>query len=157
MDDLVRRSQKIANRLLAFDASTTAVGWAIMDGTIEQGVFLPSKTADWVDRILSIREWAEQVIQADDTVLYEIASAARGNMKVNRMLGAVEFVFRVTCRNAAAEFTPITTTQIATTGLHKDPEAAAVWIGQDLNAGTKKHRGDIADALAMIKFYTEQA
>jgi len=150
MDELITRY----DRILAFDASTTAVGWALRVGhTITDGIFIPDKKQDWVGRVLLIQAWALAGIQPGDCILYETASGSHGNMATNRKLGSVEFVFRAACREREAEFMPVATKQIETSGLHKNPEAAAEWLGRELNARTAKHKGDIADALGMIRWW----
>ena len=141
--------------LLALDASTTAVGWALFDGGdyLESGVYVPEGD-DWVARVIDIDRWLNDApMCAYDAIGYELATGNRGNMRTNRLLGAVEFIVCQFCRFLDIDLYTVTASQVKATGCHKYriPVAEAI-AGRKMD---RRHPGDEADAigvaLAVIK------
>jgi hypothetical protein len=94
--------EKVRPILLGLDASTTAVGWALVlslpkgeKTVLGLGTFIPTAKDPWDVRVDAIglfldglfREWGERT----EVVAYEVATGNRGNMRTNRLLGAVEY------------------------------------------------------------------
>ena len=151
--------------LLSLDASTTAVGWALFDDGeyLESGVYLP-RGEDWVDRVIDIDRWLNDNGLEYDAIGFELATGNRGNMRTNRMLGAVEFVARQFCRFLDVDLYTVTASQVKATGVHKGDIQAAAWIKRENHPTWQldpKHPGDEADAigvaLAVDKMIRESA
>jgi hypothetical protein len=111
-------------RLLALDPSSTAIGWAILlfGGNItgdpvvgSVGTHIPDGTADWVARLDDYGTWLDAVLKDRASslrgVAYEVATGNRGNMRTNRILGAVEYVTIARCRDYWLETVPVTASQ----------------------------------------------
>jgi len=136
--------------LLALDASTTAVGWALFDDGDyrESGVYVPDGD-DWVERVINIDRWLYNLCLEFDAVGYEIATGNRGNMATNRKLGAVEFVVRQFCKLQHMELTTVTASQVKATGCHKN----APWVATTIKRGRFPEAdvvgGDEADAIGV--------
>ena len=145
--------------LLALDASTTAVGWALFDGPdyVDSGVYVP-KGEDWVDRVMSIGAWLYDSELEYDDLAFELATGNKGNMHTNRLLGAVEYEIRQFCRIHEIAVHTVTASQVKATGCHKLAISVAGAIAVHPMNG--KHPGDEADAigvaLAMNKMIREQ-
>ena len=161
-------------RVLALDASTKAVGWALgchlkdldvarYDQTIgvkgyrlDSGVYLPSWHCRypkiWVERVHWIQIWIIGKIadHAVDVLVYETPSSTR-NQKVTRQLGAVEWVILDGGRRYSIPVHGINQSSIKATGISKKGlERAAVYKGAELD---KKNAGDEADALGALFWY----
>ena len=133
---------------LNLDASTTAVGWCLSDDGqyLESGVYVPAGE-DWVDRVIDIDRWLNDNGLEFDEIGFELATGSRGNMKTNRMLGAVEFVARQFCRFLDIDLYTVTASQVKATGVHKHRIGVAESIaGKKLD---RKHPGDEADAIGV--------
>lgn len=82
--------------ILGLDASTTAVGWCLLqDGEYaNSGVFKPQGD-DWKERVAQIDYFLSNLMLEhcynQVHVGYEVASGAHGNMHTNRLLGAVHW------------------------------------------------------------------
>ena len=148
--------------ILALDASTTAVGWAVFeDGDYrESGVYVP-KHDDWWLRVRHIGLWLDGKLNGSlyhgaypgpvVRVAYEIATGNRGNMRTNRLLGAVEYEVRCAVRRYSLQvpFLEVTASQVRATQCHKENLPNAVSIkGAPLHK-TKKLAGDEADAIGV--------
>ncbi len=137
-------------RLLALDASSTAVGWAEFDGAdyVASGVYLPPGD-DWHDRVLSIHSWLHDTLEVFDldVLAYEIASGSHGNMATDRKLGAVEYVCWVAARSWLVRWLPVNVQQVKASGCSKQAIANAEAVaGHKLD---KRHAGDEADAIGV--------
>ena len=135
--------------LLALDASTTAIGYAIFkDGELRySGVYVPFKTLEWWERIDCIGSWLYATLSTSkaDAIGYELATGNRGNMHTNRLLGAVEYEARR--RAGDLPFHTVTASQVKASGCSKDALTVAEQIkGEPLHA---KCPGDEADAIGV--------
>ena len=128
--------------ILALDASTTHVGWALMHPgrddfrVLSLGTYSPEdKEGDWVDRLGYIAAWLDRVLREWDEhvegVVYEVATGNRGNMRTNRLLGAVEYVVvsgaRDWCKKVArvtASQTKAKVRQVTARRISVDPDAS---------------------------------
>jgi len=141
--------------LLALDASTTAVGWALFDDGeyVDSGVYVPAPDCDdgddWEQRVSAISHWLFDNGFEFDAIGYEIASGDHKNMKVNRMLGAVEFVVRQFCRLQDVEFIEVNVQQVKATGCHKNAPWAATTIKRQRFPDADVVGGDEADAIGV--------
>ena len=161
-------------RVLALDASTTAIGWALgchlkdldvarydqMIGVngylLYSGVYLPSEHCRypriWVERVHWLQSWIIGKIadHAVDVLVYETPSSNR-NQKVTRQLGAVEWTVLDGGRRFAIPVHGINQNTIKATGISKkELERAAEYKGAPLD---EKHAGDEADALGALYWY----
>lgn len=141
-------------RILALDASTTAVGWCVADGTryVDSGVFVPSRSLTWHERVTAFSNWLGNLLIADpqiETVVYELATGNRGNMRTNLKLGACEYAARcvVAGTSGQREFADVTASEVKATGVNKD----ALWAANVLKNGPldDKRPGDEADAIGV--------
>lgn len=137
-------------KILALDASTTAVGWceANDDEYVNSGVFLPSK-GEWQERIQDIGRWMHnlQFRWHYDVLFYEIATGSHRNMATDRKLGALEYACWCQARRFSVGVVPVTASQVRATGVHKKALAAAIAVaGGELDT---RRPGDEADALGV--------
>ena len=149
--------------ILAIDASTTSVGWALFfedsegDGEFaSSGTFLPiGDKAE--DRIADYGLWLLDLLETNakiHVVAYEIASGAHGNMRTNRLLGGVEYLTRWVVRDCKnVEFVPVRTAQGRAAGAHKKNLGFAGLVrGKPFkwkSKAEKKRCGDEADAIGI--------
>lgn len=140
-------------RLLALDPSTTTVGWCVaIDGEYhESGVYKPrgrdawARIEDYEDWLMS---WFQRGFLADtvpDALATELATGNRGNMRTNRLLGAVEYVTRKTAGDYGVPLVTVTASQVRASGCHKGALAVASAI-----AGRDVTSGDEADAIGVM-------
>ena len=151
--------------ILALDASTTAVGWALFkdDQLDNSGVYVPPPKLDWWERVARFGGWLRGSLASNpniSVVAYELATGRHGNAHTDRLLGAVEYeARRMAYVYVGAHFITVTASQVRATECHKErlPNAIGVKGGAPLD---KKHPGDEADAigvgLASIKKITMQ-
>jgi len=150
--------------ILALDASTTAVGWAVFeDGELyNSGVYVPSPKLDWWVRVSWFGTWLKESLDRNpyiSTIAYELATGHHGNVHTDRLLGAVEYEARRIAHACTRDFITVTASQVRATECHKENLANAVGVkgGAPLD---KKHPRDEADAigvgLAAIKKLTMQ-
>ena len=137
-------------RMLALDASTTAVGWAVFeDGEyVESGVYRPTG-ADWWNRVTCYRAWlySRSCECQPDVIAYELATGRHGNGHTDRVLGAVEYVTRDFIEGYDLPFVTVTASQVKATGCHKHALDVAFQIkGNGLNP---YNPGDEADAIGV--------
>ena len=134
--------------LLAIDASTTAVGWAVFeDGEYERsGVFEPNGHDAW-DRITDYDMWLDwgiRTLPETNVIAYELATGNRGNMRTNRLMGGLEYATRRNLRDGEIELVTVTASQVRATGCHKlSPVVAAGIAGKEITSG------DEADAIGV--------
>ena len=149
--------------ILALDASTTAVGWVLASGAdhLRSGVYRP-KGRDAHRRIDAIAAWLETVLSvgAVDAVFYEQATGDRGNMRTNRLLGAVEHEIVSAARRHGIEPLWVTASQVKASGIHKETADAIV---EAITGGPLDERrpGDHKDAIGVwhagLKKWRERA
>jgi len=141
-------------RILALDASTTAVGWCVADDTqyVDSGVFVPSRSMEWHERVAAFSNWLGNLLIADQEikiVVYELATGNRRNMRTNLKLGAVEYAARCAVRDACGQrrFETVTASQVKATGVNKD----ALWAANAIKNAPldDKYPGDEADSLGV--------
>jgi len=96
--------------LLALDASTTAVGWALCHDADPQmsSVFVPEPSLSWWQRVYSINRWLLDQFPSPDVIAYELATGRHDNLHTDRVLGAVEYVCRMATVISGAEFVTVT-------------------------------------------------
>jgi len=135
--------------LLALDASTTAVGWALSrDADLQMSsVFVPDPALPWWCRVHSIGQWLRNQFPSPDVIAYELATGRHGNLHTDRVLGALEYEVRLATIRMGAEFVGVTASQVKATGVHKDNlEMARQFKRGPLH---EMHPGDEADALGV--------
>ena len=138
-------------RILALDASTTAVGWCkAQDGEyLDSGVYKPKGHNAWA-RIFDFGEWLESWWNREidalvpDLLCYELATGAHGNMRTNRLLGAVEGV-TYWIASTRVRIVTVTASQVRASGCHKHALAMASAI-----AGRDVTSPDEADAIGVL-------
>jgi len=151
--------------LFALDASTTAVGWAVfVDGEYGySGVYVPVHEHWWI-RIHKFGVFLQAQIQGEgiETVAYELATGHHGNVRTDRLLGAVEYEARTCVWQAPwpVQFLAVTASQVRATECHKKNLAYAAAVkGAPLHSNAKL-AGDEADAigvgLAALKVLKEE-
>jgi len=146
--------------ILGLDASSIACGWCLLDGDM----YVDSDIKvwhghDWWTRVSRFQTWLESDMVANhhiDVVGYEIARGDHGNMRTNRILGAVEYVARRSAANSGARFVQLSPGQIKATGCHKNALRIAEGIVRQnkpdfsFSLETEKERalaGDHADGI----------
>ena len=135
--------------MLAIDASTKAVGWAVFeDGEyLKSDVFKPEGKDAW-ERIDKYAEWFAYWFLPPaypiTTVAYELATGNRGNMRTNRLLGALEYITRSDTTSIGVNLVTVTASQVRASGCHKHALAVASAI-----AGKEITSGDEADAIGV--------
>lgn len=145
-------------KLMALDASSTAVGWALFDqGEYqESGVFVPSGLG-WWERVARFGDWLSGWLTTKKVAVvgYELATGRHGNLHTDRVLGAVEYEARRVARTVSGEFTTstlcefitVTASQVKATGICKDNLRLAEQLkGAELD---EKGPGDEADAMGV--------
>jgi len=136
--------------MLALDASTTAVGWALFkDGNLDNsGVYVPPPNLEWWERVAHFGDWLYMSLVRNphiSTVAYELATGRHNNVHTDRLLGAVEYEARRI--SSDYYFITVTASQVRATGCHKKSLAHAVALkGGPLD---EKHPGDEADAIGV--------
>ena len=151
-------TQATGPRILALDASTTAVGFCIADGDayVASGVYLP-RGGEWWDRVTAVGNWLTNTLIADGdiaTVVYELATGNRGNMRTNRLLGAVEYEARYVTAKLYRQFAPVTASQVIASGVHKRQLWAAAAITK--RPMDDRYAGDEADAIGVWQAWLAQ-
>lgn len=123
-------------RVLAFDVSTTNVGWcAGVDGDyLDSGCFSPP--GELWDRLTAIAwEWAERTLSwtwKHDVVAFEEPRGDHRNMHTNIVLGYANGLVLAPFLARGAEPLPVHIRQIKATGVHKHtPRVAAELVGKD--------------------------
>ena len=137
--------------ILALDASTTAIGWALFkdDKLDNSGVYVPPPKLDWWERVARFGGWLNASLDRNpniSTIAYELATGRHGNVHTDRLLGAVEYeARRIAYRHV---FITVTASQVRATECHKENLANAVGVkgGAPLD---KKHPRDEADAIGV--------
>ena len=132
--------------ILAIDASTTAVGWALFtdDEYQESGVYKLHTDRDAWWRIFEYEQFLGRKIFMVDIVAYELATGNRGNMRTNRLMGGLEYVTRNCTRIDGIDLITVTASQVRASGCHKKALTVASAI-----AGKKIKSGDEADAIGV--------
>lgn len=150
---VVRRKVAMTT-LLAIDASTTTVGWAVfVDGEYrESGVYMPISLDAW-QRIMEygkwLRKWWNYRFHGPPIpriVAYELATGNRGNMRTNRLLGAVEYATRINIMDA--QLITVTASQVIATGCHKIKGLVGAAVASDI-AGKEITKADEIDAIGV--------
>ena len=150
--------------ILALDASTTSVGWAIRRMRKDRSISILSNAFknqgdDWVERIENFGKWLGQSLMAEEfaLVIFERATGNKFNMRTNIKLGGVQYEAQRQCRrHDYITFLTVTASSVKATGVYKgDLVAAELYKGKPLSARTKALRGDEADALGVLKAYLE--
>jgi len=136
-------------RILALDASTTAVGWcAAEDGEyVVSGVFRPAGV-DAQARLQAIHEWLYRRMSAiGPTVLaYEEPHGDKGNRRTDRWLGAVMGVALSVACEFRCQFVRVHNSTVKATGYHKGAiRDAALLVGKE----PREMGGDEADAIGV--------
>jgi hypothetical protein len=138
--------------LLALDASTTAVGWALfLDGDyLSSSAFGLGRGVPWWKRVDKFGTWLNEYLRMHivDRVAFELATGNKGNMRTNRVLGAVEYMARSLADAHDIPLTTVTASQVKASGVHKNALAVAEGIaGRVLAPG--RLAGDEADAIGV--------
>jgi len=135
--------------LLALDASTTAVGWALCHDADPQmsSVFVPDPALPWWSRVRLVGMWLQDEPWEPAVIGYELATGRHGNVHTDRVLGALEYEVRLTAIRIGAEFVTVSASQVKATGVHKD----ALEMARQFKRGPlhETHPGDEADALGV--------
>ena len=152
-------------KILALDASTTAVGWVLAedDACILSGTFKPK--GDWLERVDQIHNHFLRAIhmQSVEVILYEEPHGDHGNQSTDYKLGFLAGVLYRMCKDAkvhhsgkdymegrSVEFVAIHGSKVKATEYSKDNTwAAAALIGQDPDKITE----DEADAVGVWMAY----
>jgi len=140
--------------ILALDASTSAVGWALCrDADLQMSsVYVPDPDLPWWSRVRSIGAWimSERLygqFGGIGVIAYELATGRHDNLHTDRVLGAVEYECRMVAVDTGAEFVTVTASQVKATEVHKgNLEMARQFKGGLLH---ETHAGDEADALGV--------
>ena len=138
--------------ILALDASTTAIGWALFkdDKLDNSGVYVPPPKLDWWIRVSWFGTWLKESLDRNpciSTIAYELATGRHGNAHTDRLLGAVEYEARRIAHACTRDFITDTASQVRATRCHKKNLGFAVGVkGAPLD---KKHPGDEADAIGV--------
>lgn len=152
-----------ASLILGLDASTTALGWAMLEttplGTFVNpqfklvGVYSPTH-ADWRARVDMIALYLDGLFRAHSSraVAYEIATGSHGNMRTDRMLGAVEWACWRACWERDLEFVEVTASQVKASPFGKRHLEFARGTLEadtkiDMGSWPKDQRGHVADAM----------
>ena len=141
-------------RLLALDASTTAVGWSLFqDGEyLDSGVYIPKPSLNWRQRLWLISDWLNDLLCEDTqirAVAYEIASGNRGNMATHRKLGAVEWLTWAVVSERGPQWIEVNVQQVRAQSCNKTDEGifnARLYTGKALDG---RYAGDEADAVGV--------
>lgn len=137
--------------MLALDASSTAVGWAILeDGQHKlSGVHVPQK-GEWWERVARIEAWLYQVCRnyRPSVIGYEIATGRHNNVHTDRVLGAVEYVVRNFAAHHGMPFIAVTASQVQAETI---PNKRNLRLARDLKGAPldKSKPGDEADAMGV--------
>lgn len=137
-----------AGRILALDASTTAVGWCAADGDqyVASGVYKPDGGKAW-ERIDDFGMWLCLMLQLPDgpqLVAYEEPHGNHGNRRTDRLLGAVMGTAARVCSENRVQFVRVHNAKVRATGYHKRAIGEA-----QLLVGRRGMTGDEADAIGV--------
>lgn len=114
--------------IIGLDASSTACGWAFAQygDLLKSGVIDLGHDAPWFDRVRRLQAALHELFtEARDQygsalVGYEVASGAHGNMKTNRILGAVEYAVRYVVSDFGWTIRVVSPMEVKATCVHKD-------------------------------------
>lgn len=135
--------------LLAIDASTVSIGWAVFVGGEyrESGVFNPQGDDAW-NRIEQYEEWLSRwwrgfCLLLPDIIAYELATGRHGNARTDRLLGGLEYATRRNWFNYG-RLIIVTASQVRASGCHKKAlHYASAITGKEITSG------DEADAIGV--------
>lgn len=160
---------KNGQRILALDASTTAVGWCVADGTeyVCSGVFVPDKNGDWYERVYAIECWVGNTLLGDqdiELVVQEWPTGNKKNMRTNVLLGTPMYAARRAVKETSGvrEWMSVTASQVRGSGYHKKAIWAAEALIRDATKGKRglaskgKYREDEADAIGVWRAWVKK-
>ena len=144
-------------KILAFDPSSTHVGWCLAEGTVysQSGVYVPKGKAD--ARVALIQQWAKRKIRmfSPEVVVLEEPAGKHGNLKADRLLARVGGVIEAMALDRSALVRRVWPTQVKATKCCKDNLVYARGVAGKENVGP-----DEADAigvwLAYLKVFGEK-
>lgn len=139
-------------RLLALDASTTAVGWvrAQDDQYLSSGVYTP-RGYNVLKRIWDIENWLCGLNRADaldpELVILERPTGNHGNVGTSVKLGGVFYCLMHFYNGRGVEVLEVTASQVRASGCHK----GALPVAESIKGAAldKRRPGDEADAIGV--------
>lgn len=136
-------------KILAFDASTTNVGYCLGDSGqyLTSGVFRPPRRAESHQRITEIVFWAMRLIEErrPDVIAIEEPAGDHGNRKTDRLLAGVWWsLYTVAVLHGVRKIVRIWPSQVKATKVSKANRAYAAAV-----AGKHRVGPDEADAIGV--------